>query len=146
MAITPYRGKFHVDWYPKTASETFTYGDVVFLSSGYVKTMADDADNQPLGLILKAAVSTDSDYASATMVPVLIPDADGEFLCDIGTGTGAQSYVGTFVDVDGTYPDTKIDVSASTYDAWLVTQHISTTQAVCKMAKNTDPRPDSIVD
>lgn len=144
--ISPYRGRFHTEWYPKTASEVFTVNDVVYLSSGYVKTMADDADNQPLGLIQKAAAATDSDYASNTKVPVLVGDPDAEYLCDIGTGTGAQSYVGTFVDADGTYDDTKIDVSSSTYHIWLVTQHISTTQAVCKMAKNTDPRPTSIVD
>lgn len=146
MAIKPYRGNFHTEWYPKTASEVFTDGDLVFLSSGYVKTFADDADNQPIGLILKSVAATDSDYASNTMVPVLVGDRDSEFLCDIGTGTGAQSYVGTWVDADGTYDDTKIDVSASTYDVWKVTKHISTTQAVCKMASNTDPRPDSIVD
>lgn len=144
--ISPYRGRFHTEWYPKTASEVFTVNDVVFLSSGYVKTFADDADSQPIGLVQKVVVATDSDYASATRVPVLVGDPNAEYLCDIGTGTGAQSYVGTWVDADGTYDDTKIDVSASTYDVWKVVKHISTTQAVCKMASNVDPRPDSIVD
>lgn len=146
MAIVPYKGKFHTEWYPKTASEVFTNGDLVFLSSGYVKTFADDADNQPIGLIQKAVAATDSDYASNTMVPVLVGNVDAEYLCDIGTGTGAQSYVGTWVDVDGTYDDTKVDVSSSTYDIFLVTKHISSTQCVAKMAKANDPRPDSIVD
>lgn len=143
--IIPYRGKFHTEWYPKTTSTTFTVNDVVKLTSGYVATFADDSSEQPLGLILKTIAATDSDYASATMVPVLIGESDAEYLCDIGTGTGAQSYVGTWVDADGTYDDTKVDVSASTYDMWLVTKHVSTTQCVAKMAKN-DPRPDSIVD
>lgn len=146
MAIKPYKGKFHTEWYPKTASEEFTDGDLVYLSSGYVKTMADDADNQPIGLILKTVATTDSDYASTTKVPVLVGDSNAEWLCDIGTGTGAQSYVGTWVDVDGTYPDTHVDVSASNYDIFKVTKHISTTQCVAKMATNADPRPDSIVD
>ncbi len=145
--IRPFSGKFHVEWYPKTASEAFTVNDLVFLSSGYVKTFADDAVNQPIGTILQTVAATDSDYASNTLVPVLVGEDDAEWLCDIGTGTGAQSYVGSWVDADGTYDDTKIDVSSSTYDIWLVTKHISTTQAVCKMAKqSTLPLPDAIVD
>jgi len=133
--ITPYKGKFHVEWYPKTASEVFTNNDLVYLSSGYVTSFADAVDQPPLGLIQKSVAATDSDYASTTMVPILIGDPNAEYLCDISTGTGAQSYVGTWIDVDD---DNSVDVSATSYDTFFVTKHISTTQCVAKM-QSLDP-------
>lgn len=133
--IRPYKGKFHIEWYPKTASTAFANNDLVYLSSGYLTNFADAVDQPPLGLIQKTVVATDSDYASTTMVPVLIGDPNAEYLCDISTGTGAQSYVGTWIDVDD---DDSVDVSASTYDIFFVTKHISTTQCVAKM-QSQDP-------
>jgi hypothetical protein len=133
--ISPYKGKFHVEWYPKTASTAFANNDLVYLSSGYLTNFADAVDQPPLGLIQKTVTATDSDYASTTMVPVLIGDPNAEYLCDISTGTGAQSYVGTWIDVDD---DDSVDVSASTYDIFFVTKHISTTQCVAKM-QSQDP-------
>lgn len=142
MAIRLYSGKVRTDWYPKTASETFTADDLVYLSGGYVTKFANAVDQPPLGLIQKAVAATDTDYASATKVPVLIGDADAEYLLDISTGTGAVTTVGTWIDVDD---HNSVDVNASTYDIFFVTKFISTTQVVGKMAKQ-DPRPDSIVD
>jgi len=136
MAIAPYRGKLHVEWYPKKVSTVFALNDLVYLdSNGYVAPAVDDAAILPLGLILKAVAATDSDYASATNVPVLVGEADNEFLVDVGTGSAAQTDVGEWCDVDGTYPATKVDVTSSSYDIWLVTQIVSTTKVVAKLAK-----------
>jgi len=140
--IRLYSGNIHTEWYPKTASETFTDGDLVYLSSGYITKFADAVDQPPLGLIQRTVAATDSDYASATKVPILVGDANTEYLCDISTGTGAQSYVGTWIDVDD---ENSVDVSAGTYDIFFVTKHVSTTQCIAKMS-TVDPRPDSIVD
>jgi hypothetical protein len=136
--ISPYKGKFHVEWYPNTTSTAFEVNDLVYLSSGYLTTMGATTDQAPLGLIQEKITATDDKYSTAAMCPVLIGDPNAEYLCDIGTGTGGQSYVGTWVDVDDTYPDTKVDVSASTYDTFFVTKHISTTKCVAKM-QSLDP-------
>jgi hypothetical protein len=133
--ISLYRGNAHTEWYPKTASETFTVNDLVYLSGGYITKFADAVDQPPLGLIQKTVAATDSDYASATKVPILIGDPNTEYLLDISTGTGAQTYVGTWIDVDD---QNSVDVSASTYDIFFVTKHISTTQCVAKM-QSQDP-------
>ena len=133
--ISLYRGNAHTEWYPKTASETFTVNDLVYLSSGYITKFADAVDQPPLGLIQTTVAATDSDYASATKVPILIGDENTEYLCDISTGTGAQTYVGTWIDVDD---ENSVDVSASSYDTFFVTKHISTTQCVAKM-QSKDP-------
>jgi hypothetical protein len=130
-----YKGNVEPAWYPKTASETFSVNDLVYLSSGTLTKFADAVDQPPLGLIQKTVAATDSDYASTTKVPVLIGNENTEYLCDIGTGTGATTEVGTWVDVDD---EESIDVNANTYEIFFVTRHISTTQCVAKMATN-DP-------
>lgn len=135
MAIRLYAGKAHTEWYPKTASETFTINDLVYLSGGYVTKFADAVDQPPLGLIQKAVAATDTDYASATKVPVLIGDLNTEYLCDVSTGTAAVTHVGTWIDVDD---ENSVDVNASTYDIFFVTKFISTTQVVGKL-QSLDP-------
>lgn len=128
-------GDVHTEWFPKTASETFTINDLVYLSSGYLTKFADAVDQPPLGLIQKTVAATDDDYASTTKVPVQIGNENTEYLCTISTGTGAQSYVGTWCDVDD---QNSIDVTANTYEVFFPTQHISTTQCLARMATN-DP-------
>lgn len=135
MAISLYRGKVHTEWFPKTASETFTHGDLVYLSSGTITKFADAVDQPPLGRILKTVAATDSDYASATKVPIQIGDANTEYLCDVSTGTAATTHVGTWIDVDD---HNSVDVNASTYDIFFVTKFISTSQVVAKM-QSLDP-------
>jgi hypothetical protein len=133
MAIQHYRGKFSIEWYKKKASTAFAVNDLVYLDAdGYLDKAADGALFVPLGLIQKAVASTDSDYASNTLVPVLVPEVDTEFLCDVSTGTAAQTDVGEWIDIDD---ENSVDVSASTYDVFLVTGVISGKQVIAKMAK-----------
>jgi hypothetical protein len=144
--IAPYRGKFHVEWYPNVTASAFEVNDLVYLdSNGLVARMTSTTDQSPLGLIQEKIASTDAKYATSAPVPVLIGDNDSEYLCDVGTGTGATGDVGEWVDLDGTYDWSKIDLDASAMDIFFITKFISTTQMVAKMSKN-DPRPDSIVD
>ncbi len=134
--IKPYRGKFHTEWYPVVTGSVFAVNDLVYIdSNGYVARFADDASNVPIGLIQEAIAATDDKYTTSAPVPVLVGNTDAEFLCDVGTGTGATGDVGEWVDADGTYDYSKIDLDSSTYDVWFITQFISTTQMVAKMAK-----------
>lgn len=136
MAIKPYRGNFHTEWYAKKASTVMTNNDAVYLDgNGYLTTLVDDAAIVPEGLIQIDVAATDSDYASTTKVPVLVGDFDAEYLIDVGNGSAATTDIGEWCDADGTYPDTKIDVASSSYDIWKVTDVISTTQVIAKMAK-----------
>lgn len=133
------RGKFHVEYFPKTASTAFAMGDMVTLlpSVAGVGTLAKVTSSSPvvLGTILKAVVSTDSDYASATMVPVLIGDADCEWLCTV-SGTAATTDQGEFIDAAD---EVSFKVDANTYGVAQVMQVISTTQAICKICKKSGP-------
>jgi hypothetical protein len=131
MAISAYKGKFHTEWYPKVVSTAFAMNDLVYLdSNGYLTPAVDGANIVALGLIQKTIAATDTDYASATMVPVLVGDKDAEFLLDVSTGTAAQTDVGEWIDIDDA---NSVDVSASTYDIFFVTKFVSTTQVVGKL-------------
>lgn len=125
----------HVEFYPKSASEEFTFQDMVMLdTSGQLTKFTDAANVKPKGLILKAIAATDSDYADNTRVPVLVLGPEAELLADVGTGTGAAGDVGEFVDADGAgNPHQDIDLDSSTYDVFEVTKFISTTQMVVKI-------------
>lgn len=130
--ITAFRGKFHTEYYPKKVSTAFAMNDLVFLDSNGFLDKCTSTTATCLGLIQKVVASTDSDYATATMVPVLVGDVDAEFLCDVGTGTAAQTDCGEGIDLKD---ENEVDVSASTYDIFFVTKFISTTQVVAKMMK-----------
>lgn len=131
MAITAFKGKFHVEHYPKVASTAFAFNDLVYLdANGYLTPAVDGANIVALGLIQKTIAATDSDYASNTVVPVLVGEKDSEFLCDVSTGTAAQTDVGEHIDIDDA---NSVDVAASTYDIFFVTKYISSTQVVAKL-------------
>ena len=122
-----------VEWYKKAASETFTFNDLVYIdTSGYITKAADAVALVPLGLIQRTIAATDSDYASATKVPVLVGGPDAEFLCDVSTGSAAQTDIGEWIDIDD---HNSVDVAASTYDIFYVTRVFSASLVVAKMAK-----------
>lgn len=130
--ITPFRGKFHTEWYPKKVSTAFALNDLVYIDSNGFLDKCTSTTATCVGTIQKVVASTDSDYATATMVPVLVGDVDAEFLCDVGTGTAAQTDVGEGIDLKD---ENEVDVTASTYDIFFVTKYISGTQVVAKMMK-----------
>ncbi len=140
MATLPYRGKFHVEWYPCSTSETFTEGDMVTIlataaGTGYI-TSATSTSAQVLGTIQKDIASTDTEYTTATKVPILVGDADAEWLFNAASG-GAQTEVGQFVDIS---TDLLLDLgTAYTYGIAQVTEVISTTQVVGKLCKKNGP-------
>lgn len=125
----------HIEFWPKSASETFTFNDMVMLdTSGQLTKFTDAANVKPVGLIQKTIAATDSDYASNTRVPVLVCGPEAEYLADIGNGTGAAGDVGEFIDADGAgNPHQDVDVSSSARDVFEVTQFISTSQVVVKI-------------
>lgn len=132
MAIKAYRGNFHTEWYPKVVSTAFAFNDLVYLdSNGYLTPAVDGSNIVPIGLIQQTIAATDDDYASATKVPVLVGDKDAEFLCDVSTGSAATTNVGEWIDIDDA---NSVDVSASTYDIFFVTNVVSTTQVIAKLA------------
>ena len=138
MAIRLFRANGsnpHLEWYQKAASEAFTFNDIVGINtSGFVTKYADGSSFPELGLIQETVASTDSDYASNTKVPVLVAGDEAEYLCDVTTGTAAQTDVGEYIDVDD---HNSVDVGSSTNNDFYVTQFISAALVVAKMSRRT---------
>ena len=134
--VTPYRGKFHIEWYPVTVSTAFAVNDMVEILStaAGVGTLAKCTATSTAiyGLIQQKIASTDADYATARKVPVLVGDADAEFLFDVSTGTMSATDVGEMVDLDD---ENSIDVNAYTLGQVKLTGRISATQATGKINK-----------
>lgn len=72
MAFRKIKGKTRVEWLDVTVSTAFAKDSLVEWTSGYI-AVADDNDTDLAGVIIKAIASTDSDYATARKVPVLVP-------------------------------------------------------------------------
>lgn len=126
MAFLRYRGKTKTRWLPVTPSTAFTKGDIVSYSSGYlIRATSSTTALSHCGVIKKTIASTDSDYATARLVPVEIPlEKDVEWLAPVTSGLVAAD-VGLLVDLTdaGT-----INRGASTIDAAQVASVISSTQ------------------
>lgn len=72
MSFRKVKGKTRVEWLDVTTSTAFAKNSLVEWTSGLI-AVADDNDTDVAGVILKAIASTDSDYATARKVPVLVP-------------------------------------------------------------------------
>ncbi len=87
--------------YKKTASTVFENGDPVVQSSGLLIVANASATPATLiGIIQRSVVSTDDDYASASMTEVEIPLEGTEYKAKVGAGTPAQTMVGQRYDLD----------------------------------------------
>lgn len=123
----------HLEWYQKAASETFTFNDIVGINtSGFVTKYLDGSSFPELGLIQRTIAATATDYALNTKVAVLVAGDEAEYLCDVSTGSAAQTDVGEYIDVDD---QNSVDVGTSTNNDFYVTQFISTALVVAKMTR-----------
>lgn len=102
-------GRAMVEYYPKAASTVFTNGALVYADGSGAIIPADSTSGDHLGIIMKSVAATDADYASNTIVPVLVPKDDCVFEATV-TGTFTTACIGNrydlsdslVVNVDGT--------------------------------------------
>lgn len=130
-------GNERMEWYAKKASQAFTFGDMVYInSSGFLDEASATSTPGITGLIYQTVKSTDTNYATAARVPVLVSEKDTVFLADVGNGTATQTTVGEFHDL---FNSTSVDVSADTYGHVEVVDFISATQVLVKFAVKSGP-------
>lgn len=112
-AIRHERGKTKNILMSVTPSTAFSADSLVKFSSGkLVPCVAGDAAIDVVGVIRKAIVSTDSDYASDREVPIEVPvEKHVEYELEVGTGAIAATDKGTEYDLAG---PTTVDQSATT--------------------------------
>lgn len=121
----------------KAASVAMVPGDhLVENGTGEVTVMTNPNEERMVGLAVKPVSSTDADYASLTLIPVLV-DVDGEYEFDNVSTGGAptEAIEGTYVDFAAASPKNTIDSNVSTYDQVYVTRFISATKLRGKITR-----------
>ena len=131
MAFIKKSGKTKTIYLPVTTSTTFTAGDIVAFSSGYlIKATSSTAALAHIGVIKKTIAATDSDYAVARSVPVEVPcETNVIWEAPVTSGLVAAD-VGLLVDLTDA---ATINRGASTYDAAMVMKVISSTKGLFKL-------------
>lgn len=133
-------GRPLVEWYPKTASTLLYANSVVALSSG--KLIAATATTLAhVGVFLRPTITTgDSDYASTTSCPVMVPSVNDIFEADVKSGvTFAATSVGVECDffigdgTTGTLGETYVDTGTNSHHQVTIVGFISSSKALVKI-------------
>jgi len=130
MAFKAWQGPFKLYWGPKKASQVLTAGAVVDQTSGYI-TVADISVASHLGVVQKTITAADSDYASATRIPVKVATsmASKWKASVLSTDTLAVTHVGTYGDLANAVVGLDITIASSADDAVYISDFFSTSEA-----------------
>lgn len=93
--------KFALRFYPKTASTAFALNSLVAWpasQTGYF-VAATSTTTKHIGAILKTVAATDSDYASNTLEPILVPTAGSASIWIATTASAVATDVGATADL-----------------------------------------------
>uniref|UniRef100_A0A6H1ZX74 Uncharacterized protein n=1 Tax=viral metagenome TaxID=1070528 RepID=A0A6H1ZX74_9ZZZZ len=129
MSFYPSSGEWDVKYFRKVASTAFTANNLVAFegngATGDPIEPADASDTLILGIGMKKVASTDSDYASNTRIPVLVPrNKASEMVCNDVDGTMVVADEGLEVDLTNAE---SVNRAASTTNVLLATKFVSTT-------------------
>lgn len=130
MSFYPISGDWAVKYFRKVASTAFKSNNLVAFATnggaGDPIEPADASDTTILGIGIKTVASTDSDYASNTRIPVLVPqNKASEMECDDVDGTMVVDDEGLLVDISNAESANR---AASTTDVLVATRFISATK------------------
>lgn len=136
MAFIHVSGPGTTEGFPKFASTAIAAGSVVAFYRGYI-AQAEVASVRLAGVSAKKVASTDDDFASNTVIPVIIPGEEDVFEADV-TGTATQANVGRRYDITAANEGTaqNVDVGASTYGVVTVVGFISSSKVLVKFNGN----------
>lgn len=125
MSFKVYRGKTRIVWLPVTTSTALSADSLVKFTSGLlVASTSGDATNLAVGVLVKAIVSTDSDYATARFVPVRVPV---EKFCEweFTTASLVSTDVGLLADLTDA---STVNRGASSVNVVRITEYVSATK------------------
>lgn len=126
MALRHIRGLTKTEWLPVTTSTALAINTLVEFTSGLIAA-ADDNDTMLAGVLGKTIASTDSDYASSRLVPVVVP-VERHVVWEID-GSSGDSFVST--DIGGEFgidSSGTLDRDDTTNKVFLVTEVVSATK------------------
>ena len=137
--MRPVKGRWIYKRYPKTASVTFTAGNLVMFTSGVLAT-ATAQSTKHLGIIMEAIASTDSDFADAYKASgkgylVAVPTSKScEFESTV-TGTLATTDLGVTFDLSNA---STVNKAGTTYDVVTCKKFISTAKGYFTLNSSLD--------
>jgi hypothetical protein len=136
-----YEGKWKTEYYPKKASVVIVKGTPVEWEAGYVKqaTTTAGASDTPLAGIYNGPTlaSTDADYASNTLVPVLVPaEPMAKVQMTVSTGSLAATDAGKSFDIDA---NSSVTVSTTTNEPVTCVRYLSATEGVFVLTNVSSP-------
>ena len=128
MAFKPFKGRFKFEYLPVTTSTALLGGNLVEATSGLLAAAdTDEAAVDVRGVLVKTIASTDSDYATARRVAIIVP-TDKHCVWEADTG---GSFVATDIGVEygitasGTAPGDVVDRTETTADLFLMTEFLT---------------------
>lgn len=126
MAFVRKQGKTKIMWLGVTTSTAIAKSALVAWSSGLlIAATSSTAPSLIAGVLAKAIAATDSDYATARLVPVEVPIELGVvWLADV-TATAVAADQGLFCDLTDA---STVNRGASTYDIFQVQHFLTTTK------------------
>lgn len=130
MAFRKVSGKTKMMYLPVAASVAITSGNLVAFASGTLVHATNTVDSfYIIGVARKTIASTDSDYASAKLIPVEVPvEQNVVYRAPVAVGTLATSSVGLYFDLTTADDGSGIDQSASSLDIALCVKYLSATE------------------
>jgi len=121
------QGKTKIMWLSVTTSTAISKGALVAWSSGYlIAATSTTAPSTIAGVLARAIAATDSDYATARLVPVEVP-------CETGVVWNADVTATCVIADQGLYCDLTdsltVNRGGSTYDVVQIVKFLTTTKA-----------------
>lgn len=131
MAVKHIKGPALLEWFPKKVSVTLTVNSFMNWDGSGALTPATAAGTRIVGVIQTASASSDSDFASATKVPVILAGPNDEFEVDLTGATFATTYIGNRCDLNSAL---LADLSATSHNQLTVLrQGSSSSKAIVKV-------------
>ena len=136
MAFIHVRGPAKTEGFAKLVSTAIAAGSVLSFTTGYVSQAA-VASLRVAGISLKKIASTDGDFASATLIPVIIPGEEDVFETTV-VGTATQANVGGQYDLSSANGGTSQEVrlAGTTNKVVTVVGFISASRVLVKFNAN----------
>lgn len=126
--------KHTIKYFKKKVSTAFINGALCSVDSDGFLIPATATSVNHVGVILITVASSDSDYATATYVPVDMCSPTDLFIADVSAGTVAQTVVGAYYDLNST--GDKVDLSATTTKQVFVQDIMASTSQVVIMVNS----------
>jgi hypothetical protein len=116
MSFVKVKGKTKIEWLPVTPSTALVAGTLVEWTSGLLAA-ADDNDTAVAGVLEKTIATTDADYASSRLVPVIVP-VERHVLWEVDTADTFVQATHGGVEV-GIVDSANVDLDDTTNDVFL---------------------------